>query len=48
LALFSAIKNGLSGMESGIGAVVAEKRVERAAALPRYGGHSARPMYGGR
>jgi hypothetical protein len=48
LAMFSAIKNGLSGMEAGAGARMAEKRVERAAALPRYSGHAQRPMYGGR
>jgi len=48
LAMFSAIKNGLSGMESGAGAVLAEKRVERAAALPRYGGHGSVAKYGGR
>jgi hypothetical protein len=48
LNAFLALKHGLSGMESGVGAVLAEKRQERAAALPRYGGHSARPMYGGR
>jgi hypothetical protein len=48
LAMFSAIKNGLSGMEGGVGAVLAEKRQERAAALPRYGGHSTRAQYGGR
>jgi hypothetical protein len=46
--MFSAIKNGLSGMEAGAGARMAEKRVERAAALPRYSGHAQRPMYGGR
>jgi hypothetical protein len=48
LALFLALKHGLSGMESGPGAVAAEKRVERAAALPRYSGHGGRQLYGGR
>jgi hypothetical protein len=48
LALFLALKHGLSGMEGGAGAVLAEKRQERAAALPRYSGHAERPMYGGR
>lgn len=48
LACFAAIKNGLSGMELGVGARMQEKREERAAALPRYGGHAKKPMYGGR
>jgi hypothetical protein len=48
LAMFSAIKNGLSGMETTVGAQMAEKRVERAAALPRYSGHGSVAKYGGR
>jgi hypothetical protein len=48
LALFSAIKNGLSGMIAGPAAKAAEKREERAAAAPRYSGHGSRQLYGGR
>jgi hypothetical protein len=48
LAMFSAIRNGLSGMESGVAAASAVVRQERAAALPRYSGHGGRQLYGGR
>lgn len=48
LNAFLALKHGLSGMETTVGAQMTEKRVERAAALPRYGGHGAVAKYGGR
>lgn len=48
LAIFSAIKNGLSGMAAGAGARLAVAREERAAAAPRYSGHGGRSLYGGR
>ena len=48
LAMFSAIKNGLSGMDPGPAARAAEKREERAAAAPRYASHGTRQLYGGK
>lgn len=48
LALFLALKHGLSGMDGGPTARMQEKREERAAALPRYASHGTRQLYGGR
>ncbi len=48
LAMFSAIKNGLSGMEASAGARMAAVREERAASVPRYSGHGQKALYGGR
>lgn len=48
LAMFAAIKNGLSGMPVGAAVAAALAREERAAAAPRYSGHAQRSLYGGR
>lgn len=48
LNAFLALKHGLSGMDPSPGARAAAQREERAAALPRYGGHAQRARYGGR
>lgn len=49
LATFMALKIGLSGMKVSKEAREAQKREERAAAVPRYSaGHSQKSLYGGR
>jgi predicted RNase H-like nuclease (RuvC/YqgF family) len=48
LNAFLALKHGLSGIEPSRAAVEMVKREERAAAAPRYSGHSQRSLYGGR
>lgn len=48
LNAFLALKHGLSGMEASAEARVAEKKLERAAARPRYSGHAQRSLYSGR
>jgi hypothetical protein len=47
LAMFSAIKHGLSGMDTGRGRATAPQE-ERATAQPRYASHGHRQLYGGR
>lgn len=49
LAMFSAIKNGLSGVIVSAAAREALRKEERAASVPRYSaGHGSRSLYGGR